>query len=220
MPADGGRIDYHSSTDGRLPDARVNLRSVSGGELTRAEAFIEEVPPELHAQWSMLDNDLASALFTTSNPDAPGFDLNNLGAGPGIGALEALFSNVDTPTEFTPFIPTQQQYVNMQTLGDEQLISARVEKIRGFKFNTRPDGLDIAARVGDGALPLEANVQIDGLPETGDLISALATISPLPSSIDVNMFKGTKGNLADPFKVVYKSSAGVDVEAHAELRES
>ncbi|MGH9273833.1 MAG: hypothetical protein ACRDZU_04220, partial [Acidimicrobiales bacterium] len=110
-PTDAGRIDYHSSTDGRLPDARVNLRSVSDGELTRAEAFIEEIPPELHAQWSMLDDDLVSALFTTSDPDAPDFDLDNLGAGPGIGAIEALFSNVDEATEFVPFIPTEQQFV-------------------------------------------------------------------------------------------------------------
>jgi hypothetical protein len=219
-PASGSRMDYAASSDGRLPDARVALRSVSSGELTRAEARIEEIPPQLHAQWSLQNDDAISALFTTSDPDAPDFDLDALGAGPGIGAIEVLYSNIDTPTAFTPFVPTEQQFLNLQTVGGQQLVTGRVEKIRGLKFTTRSDGFDIASRVGDGALPLQANVDVDGLPDTGDLIKATATVSPLPSSIDVNLFNGTKGDLADPFRVVYTSSDGVDVDAHAELREA
>ena len=100
----------------------------------------------------------------------------------------------------------------MQTLGGQQLVTGRVEKIRGLRFATRSDGFDITSRVGDGALPLEANVDIDGLPDTGDLLKATATVSPLPSEIDVNLFNGTKGDLTDPFRVVYTSSDGVDVD--------
>jgi hypothetical protein len=218
--ADDGRLDYDATTDGRLPDARINLRSVSGGELTRAQAFVEEIPPELHAQWVLGDDDDISALFTTSDPDDPAFDLDALGAGPGIGAIEVLYSNVDQPTKFTPFVATEQQYLNMQSVGGEQLVTGRIERIRGMSFASRADGFDIASRVGDGALPLEANIDMDGLPETGDLLKARATVSPLPAEIDVNLFSGVKGDPENPFRVVYDASHTVDIDGHAELREA
>jgi hypothetical protein len=217
--ADKARLDYKATVDGRLPDARINLRSVAGGELTRAQAHVEEIPPELHALWNLGNGNDISALFTTTNPDAPGFDVDTLGSGPGIGAIEVLYSNVDT-TSFPAFVPTEQQFLNLQTLNGQQLVTARVERIRGVSFATRPDGFDIASRIGDGALPLQTNVQMDQLPDTGDRLDATATVAPLPEEIDVKVFTGDKTDATKPFKIVYDASKTVDVDAHAELREA
>lgn len=212
-----GRFDYDATTDGRLPDVRVDVESVTDGQLLKADAIIEELPPEMHARWKLADGDV-EALFSTVDPDAPGFDLDDIGEGPGIGAIEVSYANVESPTAFTPFVPAEQQFLNLQAVGGEQLLTGRIERIRGLRFSSSADGVDVISRVGDGALPLETNVELDDLPDIG-LLTAGATIAPLPAEIDALLRPGDKDDASEPFRFVYEASSSTDIDATAELRE-
>lgn len=150
----------------------------------------------------------------------------NLPIGPGIGAVEARITNFKTEDqEIADFVPTEQQFFNFQSdtvsvngaAQNQRIISGRVERIRRVQFTEKPDGFDVASRIGDGALPLELHAATDALPD-GDRLDATATVAPLPHSIDVEMRSGEKDDLSNPFRLTYRSSQTTDVDANVEVR--
>lgn len=224
MGEEDGRIDLNSKSDGRLPDLRAKVRAVIDGEILRARADVEELPPALHALFSLPEDPDAtmSAAFTTADPDAPGFDIKNPGEGPGIGAVEFEFANFDTPTALVPYVPTERQFANFQKEGDELFAAGRIEEIRGLSFINGADGLEGHVRIGDGVLPLLLHAGIDELPGPGDLseLEATATISPLPAAIDLLLKNGSKTEaLGETMKIRYEASEPVDVNTNVRLRD-
>ena len=225
MGDEKGRIDLKSKSDGRLPDLRAKVRAVIGGEILRARADVEELPPALHALFDLPDDPDAgmSALFTTADPDAPGFDVKDPGEGPGIGAVEFEFANWDTPTALVPYVPTERQFANFQKKGDELFAAGRIEEIRGVSFANGPDGIEGHIRIGDGILPLLLHAGIDDLPGVATLseLEASATIAPLPAAIDFLMQSGSKtAALGETMKVRYEASEPVDIDTDIRLRDT
>ncbi|CAN5741953.1 hypothetical protein BH20ACT2_BH20ACT2_10730 [soil metagenome] len=207
----GGAVDYKAKSDGRAPDVGVAIaRDEPDARPLRADIDITALPDRMAATWNTPEDGPISATFDSS--------------GQGIGAIEARMATFDgEPTTLTPFVPSREQYLNVQgdPFGDpvgEVLVSGRLERVRHAELVQSDDG-GFAARldVGDGAKPFEAHVDLDlrdrGLPH----LDALATVAPLPGSFSVDVAPGGDDQAAEPTAVTYEASEPVDVDLSAQV---
>lgn len=192
-----GSVLYQADSDGRAPDVGVKVAVDTPGEAPlRADVDIEALPRRMSAEWAAPQDGPITATFDAS--------------GQGIGAVEARVATFEgDPTEFTQFVPSRRQYLNAQGgIGggpfDELLISARLERIRHAELVQADDGgFAATVDVGDGAQPLETNLDLDlradGLPK----IDALATIAPMPRHLGLVLDPEGEDQATDPLRVVY-----------------
>lgn len=206
---EGGVLYTSQRTSGRLPDlsASLVLDDPEFARPLRARIDAESLPDTLGGQWRL----------------APGEppEIDFAGSGQGIGALEARVQNYEgAPTDFEPWVPTEQQHMSIQVGPDgvlvgDTLIQARLERLRGANLHATEDGsIEGRVEIGDGERPLQVHGQLDLRPEGAPFIEATATISPLPDTID---FVVTPNNGVDgePMRVRYEPSETVDVDTHA-----
>ena len=251
---------------GRLPDATVQVVSrkppaVPGGDpqVQVVNADVEQIPNSMHAEWYLPvkptptepgctaipaeslpgfvdDRCLAEALFRV-NP-VPG------ASAPHVGGVQLSVANYEgDPAAFTPHVPGREQYVNLQSGPTEpgsedlqQLLSARVERIRSLSFTEQADGFAAHARVGDGGAPLELHVGTDERTllvdpgeegpaddEFGELRDLTALLSPLPDDVTVDVqLPSTDEGAERPLQVAWDATAGaatsVDLDADVQIR--
>lgn len=213
----GGSMDFRTRPDGRLPDVGVDVVTTpkKKAEVQTplvAHADIEALSAHLHGEWNVnTDAGEAHAAFT--------------GAGAGIGAVEASVANfAGAPQHLVPWVPEQQQYLSFEQVpkpgggGTEQLIRARVERVRTVTFDQDGGGYRASAGIGDGELPLQAHVTIDLRPEDGPLVDAEAQISPLPDHIELGFSPPGDDPEDEPLVARYAASQTVDVDVDAEVR--
>lgn len=207
-----GRVDYRARSDGRPPDVGVDLSVHTPGEAPlNAEVDITGLPNEMSAAWELPQDGPMHVDFASSDQ--------------GVGAIEARIATFDgDPTTFTPFVPSRSQYVNAQgVVGsdnpfEELLITARLERLRHVELTQADDGGFVAdLDVGDGELPLEANLELDLRGSDLPKLDALATIAPLPDQIHIELDPAGEDPTAEPMRVVYDSSESVDIDLDAEI---
>ena len=208
----GGSLDYRAMNDGRPPDAHVVVGTTAPGQRPlNATVDIESIPSTMHADWSLPTNGPAHAAFT--------------GAGQGIGAIEADVTNyAGTSPLIKPFVPAQQQYLNLQQVGTgangpDMHISGRVERVRAVSFTQAVNGsINATAQLGDGELPLLAHVTHDDRVGTtaGHLLEATATMTPLPDSATIS-FQQPSDPTTQPMIVSYQASQSVDADTALQL---
>lgn len=206
----GGGVEYTSQRgSGRLPDlaADIVIDDPEYRSPLRAHLDAESLPDTLGGHWRL-------------EPGQPP-EVDFSGSGQGIGAIEARVQNYEgAPTDFEPWVPSEQQHVSIQVgedgvlLGDT-LIQARLERLRGAFVHASEDGsITGQVRIGDGERPLQVHGELDLRPEGAPYIEATATISPLPESIDFVVTPNT-GRQGEPMLVRYEPSETVDVDTQA-----
>ena len=218
MSGGSGSINWQTRSDGRPPDVGVQLSNTAPNVAPlNANLNVEGLPAVMHGEWTIGPNGIPGhAAFTAS--------------GQGIGAVEAYINNfAGSPTKLQPWVPNQQQFLNFQQVAGgpfgvpEQLISARVERIRSVTFDQTSDGYKADAQIGDGELPLQAHIGIDGrsLPgnQASPQIEATTTISPLPDHLAFQLHNPGTDQAVNPLKLDYTSSKSVDVDASLILRQ-
>jgi|GEM_PF-6321707 len=186
-----------------------------------AQVDIDALPSAMSAQWSFPAQGPVSALFCAGTVSGT----SCTPSGQGIGAIEADVRNYyGAPLKLLPLLPEQQQIAAFQTakggtLGDEQRIHGRVERIRQLAFNQSADGFNATAQAGDGELPLELRYDSDDRTSTtGNRISAKATIAPLPDLITASLAEPGDDQKAKPLQLVYAASKSIDIDTRVELR--
>ena len=207
--ADGvGGFDYEADADGRLPDVRLDLSDVpASGPPLVARLDIEGLPPELHAAWSLADDEPTAVRIDA--PQRP------------IGAVEARVANfLGAPTELPAYLPTTQQFVDVRQprRGGERLVTGRVEGVQLVELTETDGGVDAAFRSSGGGQPLELNATLGDIGDRARRIDARTTISPLPTEVTASIRDAGDDQTTDPMVVVYESSESIDVDAHVEVR--
>lgn len=226
---DRGGVVYDSSAGhpgGRLPDVHVGVSSAKKdldrgtvGPVLVAGADVEGLPAQMVARWEVPRSGPVHALFETCKRVDPATPCD----GAGIGAIEARVADFEgEPTTMTPFVPSEQQFLNVQVgrgAGglEEHLVTGRVERIRSVELHEDAGAFDSTIKIGDGERPLLAHVGLDERKAGGGLIDATTTVAPLPDTVKVAFRPGEEGSSTEPLTFRYEASESVDIDAEARV---
>ena len=210
---ESGTLVYAADSDGRRPDLGVDLtHRVPNERPLHVNMDVEGLPTKWDAAWT---------LPPEATPDTP-LKVDFHAADGGIGAVEGVVTNFDTPTHtFQKWVSPEVQYVDYQRGPGEDpdmQVKTRIERIRTVNVFSTGDELDLHTDLGNGQRPLASHVVLSELgTDTKRDLLATAVISPLPKVMDAHI-QLPPDDETGPIIIGYDASSPVDVDVHGEVR--